>query len=198
MVSTLLPFALLALAFSAWPLASGGSWCPTHGPSSGTALGPHSRIKQALKFDDPSPDFAINQDEAHGISRTLAEILYYKEPIHYAPDSSDSDEEADSQRTEIFELRDIIEAKDDSGRSMYETRTAKVMSLIMEDFDTKDRSEKEEIIKRLYLIVRFHPQHADGWATNVIANEENDRTLEALQRGGNYDTIAGLLRALEE
>ncbi|PLW23530.1 hypothetical protein PCANC_28264 [Puccinia coronata f. sp. avenae] len=176
MVSTLLPFALLALAFSAWPLAIGP----------GVPLSLHHRIDRVLNLDDPSPNFTIDTAQAHVISQTLAEI-FSKNPSTGEP------------RTRAFVLgTEILGERDSNNQPMFVARTGKVMSLMVQDLGTKQPSEQADILNKLYLIIhRFPPLDGDEWAIKVLANEVNTEALAALQRGGSYGTIHELVHQMQ-
>ncbi|PLW42512.1 hypothetical protein PCANC_08634 [Puccinia coronata f. sp. avenae] len=174
MVSTLLPFALLALAFSAWPFASGYIDYPRH-------VG--HKIFEALSFANKDPNFMIEKDKAEVILASLADMFPNHPPI---------------RRKEALDIGNLVRDVDDNGQQMFKPRVAQVINIMFKNFHQKELDTKVDIFKKLVWILPLPPPNAEEWAKGVLAQEENKATLVALEGGGlDYDTIVNKLDGMQ-
>ncbi|PLW52777.1 hypothetical protein PCANC_07263 [Puccinia coronata f. sp. avenae] len=174
MVSTLLPLALLALAFSSWHLAAG-----FHRPPSKELR--YYEIGEALEFRNTSPDYTMDRDKAD----KKVEILAH----HFAKDSSNA------VRKHVLDIENLIQFLDSANRSMFKIRIAEVMHYMLEKFDQHDK--KFDILKVLYLFVGYVPSDAAYWARNVIC-KKNEPDLHKLASDQlDYDSTYDLLLQLD-
>ncbi|PLW42517.1 hypothetical protein PCANC_08633 [Puccinia coronata f. sp. avenae] len=184
MVSTLLPCALLALALSNWPFASGRISVSGHIGTSGHISASDLKVNQisnALSFSDTDPNFKIEKDEAEGIFTALADVIAVP-----------------SSKNEALNIGKLVCHEDSNGQRMFEPRVAQVINIMFKGFHEKDPARKVDIIKKLHCIINLAPLYAEGWAKDVLSREENNGALVSLESGGlNYDSIAKLLNGMQ-
>ncbi|PLW42282.1 hypothetical protein PCASD_07752 [Puccinia coronata f. sp. avenae] len=80
--------------------------------------------------------------------------------------------------------------RDEAGRSMYYVRTAELMNIMLEDFHTQDDKDKEEILRKICLIVGYSRKDAVFTAKNVLCEENFERLNDLVATKGDYAWIS--------
>ncbi|PLW57014.1 hypothetical protein PCANC_02826 [Puccinia coronata f. sp. avenae] len=172
MVSTLLPFALLALAFSSWHAVAGYREGPLQG------------ISTALGFIQRDPNFTIDPDNLNGIVKDLTDV-FSRYPNGVAT-------EEESALLYLMNKR-----KDTEGETMFKPRMAQVMHLMLDGFNNKDNDQKVETMYQLYLFTLHTPRDAAHSSTNLLWEENEDKLRELVVDKLNYAAMSEILREMK-
>ncbi|PLW12215.1 hypothetical protein PCANC_11216 [Puccinia coronata f. sp. avenae] len=107
-------------------------------------------LGDVLGFSYRNEKFEINEENLHNVANRLAEIL-----------TTRVDEEGTEHiRTSALPIKFLMDYTDEDGISMYTSRMARVMKLLLKDFGGKTEDEHRQIMEKLYLFIGFVPAAA--------------------------------------